>query len=64
MVSTCNDPQGRTTVLDLLPAKLRQGTGIHPVGRLDADSTGALILTNDGDLTFALTHPSHDIPKP
>lgn len=63
VVSTCNDPQGRTTVLDLLPAKLRQGTGIHPVGRLDADSTGALILTNDGDLTFALTHPSHDIPK-
>jgi len=63
VVSTCDDPQGRTTVLDLLPAKLRQGTGIHPVGRLDADSTGALILTNDGDLTFALTHPSHDIPK-
>ncbi|OSO97298.1 pseudouridine synthase [Cylindrospermopsis raciborskii CENA303] len=63
VVSTCNDPQGRTTVLDLLPTKLRQGTGICPVGRLDADSTGALILTNDGDVTFALTHPSHDVPK-
>ncbi|MBD2294770.1 rRNA pseudouridine synthase [Anabaena sphaerica FACHB-251] len=62
-VSTCNDPQGRPTVLDLLPQKLQQGTGIHPVGRLDAESTGALILTNDGDLTFALTHPSHNISK-
>ncbi len=40
-----------------------RGTGIHPVGRLDADSTGALILTNDGDLTFGLTHPRHSIPK-
>jgi len=36
--------------------------GIHPVGRLDVDSTGALLLTNDGDLTFGLTHP-HSIPK-
>ncbi|MEA5579677.1 pseudouridine synthase [Anabaena sp. UHCC 0451] len=63
VVSTCNDPQGRTTVLDLLPQQLQHGTGIHPVGRLDTDSTGALILTNDGDLTFALTHPSHNISK-
>ncbi len=51
------------TVLDLLPKDLRQGLGIHPVGRLDTDSTGALLLTNDGDLTFALTHPSHSVPK-
>ncbi|MBK1986662.1 rRNA pseudouridine synthase [Sphaerospermopsis aphanizomenoides BCCUSP55] len=63
VVSTCDDPQGRTTVLDLLLPKLQHGSGIHPVGRLDADSTGALILTNDGDLTFALTHPSHNIAK-
>jgi pseudouridine synthase len=63
VVSTCYDPQGRTTVLDLLPENLRKGTGIHPVGRLDTDSTGALLLTNDGDLTFALTHPSHSVPK-
>ena len=63
VVSTCYDPQGRTTVLDLLPEELRSGKGIHPVGRLDADSTGALILTNDGDLTFKLTHPRHDIAK-
>ncbi|MEA5516120.1 pseudouridine synthase [Nodularia sp. UHCC 0506] len=63
VVSTCHDPQGRKTVLHLLPPELRLGSGLHPVGRLDAESTGALILTNDGDLTFGLTHPSHSIPK-
>ncbi|MCT7974650.1 pseudouridine synthase [Laspinema olomoucense] len=63
VVSTCADPQGRTTVLDLLPADLRQEKGLHPVGRLDFDSTGALLLTNDGELTFQLTHPRHSIPK-
>ena len=63
VVSTCYDPQARPTVLDLLPEDLRFGKGIHPVGRLDADSTGALILTNDGELTFKLTHPRHNIPK-
>lgn len=62
-VSTCHDPQGRPTVLDLLPSELREGLGIHPVGRLDVDSTGALILTNDGELTYGLTHPSHSISK-
>ncbi len=62
-VSTCHDPQGRPTVLDLLPLELRAGLGIHPVGRLDVDSTGALILTNDGELTYGLTHPSHSICK-
>lgn len=63
VVSTCDDPQGRPTVLDLLPSEIANGKGLHPVGRLDADSTGALILTNDGELTFWLTHPSHNIPK-
>lgn len=63
VVSTCQDEQGRTTVLDLLPDNLRSHQGIHPVGRLDAYSTGALILTNDGNLTFRLTHPRHEIPK-
>jgi pseudouridine synthase len=63
IVSTCDDPQGRPTVLHLLPKELRENQGIHPVGRLDAYSTGALILTNDGNLTFGLTHPSHNIPK-
>jgi len=63
VVSTCDDPQGRPTVLDLLPKELRLDQGIYPVGRLDADSTGALLLTNDGDLTFGLTHPRHSVPK-
>jgi pseudouridine synthase len=63
VLSTCDDPQGRPTVLDLLPRSLRQTQGIYPVGRLDADSTGALLLTNDGDLTFNLTHPRHHVPK-
>lgn len=62
-VSTCHDPQNRRTVLDLLPLAWRQGQGIHPVGRLDFDSSGALLLTNDGDLTFQLTHPRHHIAK-
>ncbi len=63
VVSTCTDPRHRKTVLDLLPTNLRTGSGIHPVGRLDAASTGALLLTNDGDLTFVLTHPRHQISK-
>ncbi len=63
LVSTCDDPQGRRTVLDCLPQGMQAGLGLHPVGRLDTDSTGALILTNDGALTFGLTHPKHEVPK-
>jgi len=63
VVSTCHDERGRRTVLDLLETSLQKGTGIHPVGRLDAASTGALLLTNDGDLTYQLTHPRHGMPK-
>jgi len=63
VVSTCRDPRKRPTVLDLLPPELREGQGIHPVGRLDAESTGALLLTNDGALTLALTHPRHRVSK-
>ncbi len=63
IVSTCDDPRSRKTVLDLLPSQLRQNHGIHPVGRLDTASTGALLLTNDGELTFWLTHPRHAVPK-
>lgn len=63
VVSTCRDQKQRPTVLDLLPPELREGQGIHPVGRLDAQSTGALLLTNDGLVTFVLTHPRHSIPK-
>ena len=57
VLSTCHDTHGRPTVLDLLPPELRRG--LHPVGRLDADSRGALLLSNDGDLTLRLTHPRY-----
>ena len=63
IVSTCSDPQQRRTVLDLLPQNLRKGQGIHPVGRLDLNSSGALLLTNDGDLTLRLTHPRYHLSK-
>ncbi len=63
VLSTCYDPENRTTVLDLLPPHLKKGTGIHPIGRLDSKSTGALILTNDGDLTLSLTHPRYHLAK-
>lgn len=63
VVSTCDDPEGRPTVLSLLSPELRQQQGIHPVGRLDTYSTGALLLTNDGSLTYHMTHPSHEVSK-
>lgn len=63
VVSTCDDPEGRPTVLSLLPPELRQQQGIHPVGRLDTYSTGALLLTNDGSLTYHMTHPRHEVSK-
>lgn len=63
VVSTCRDPRKRPTVLDLLPPELIQGQGIHPVGRLDIDSTGVLLLTNDGALTLCLTHPRYHLSK-
>ncbi len=63
VVSTCRDQFGRKTVLDVLPNSLSRYRGIHPVGRLDAASTGALLLTNDGKFTFRLTHPRHSVAK-
>lgn len=63
VVSTCDDPEGRPTVLSLLPPELSQQQGIHPVGRLDTYSTGALLLTNDGSLTYKMTHPRHEVSK-
>ncbi|MEL7038162.1 MAG: pseudouridine synthase [Cyanobacteria bacterium J06592_8] len=63
VVSSCASQSGQKSVLDLLPRRLRVGQGVHPVGRLDVDSTGALLLTNDGELTFRLTHPRHHVPK-
>lgn len=59
VVSTADDPQGRRTVVDLVPSEPR----VWPVGRLDADSEGLLVLTNDGVLTHRLTHPSFEVPK-
>ncbi len=63
IVCTCTDPRGRRTVLNCLSQDLQTGLGLHPVGRLDVDSTGAIVVTNDGELTFGLTHPSHEISK-
>ncbi|MFW6409986.1 MAG: pseudouridine synthase, partial [Halanaerobiales bacterium] len=59
-ISTVDDPQNRKTVLDIIPNISQR---IYPVGRLDRDSRGLLLLTNDGDLTYKLTHPSHEIQK-
>lgn len=63
VMSTCHDPQNRRTVIGCLPAQWQEGYGLHPVGRLDADSTGAILITNDGDLTLKLTHPRYHLPK-
>jgi pseudouridine synthase len=63
VITTTRDPEGRRSVLDLLPPALRQEQRLFPVGRLDADSTGLLLLTNDGDLAFQLTHPKFGVPK-
>lgn len=59
-VSTSKDPQGRPLVVDLLPAT---GLRLYPVGRLDMDTEGLLLLTNDGELAYLLTHPRFDVPK-
>ena len=56
VLCTRNDPQGRPTVYDLLPPEVSEG--LHSAGRLDLDAEGLLILTNDGELSQALTHPS------
>jgi len=63
VVCSCRDPEGRPTVLDLLPPAMRQGLGLHPVGRLDVASRGALLLSNDGALTLRLTHPRYGHQK-
>ena len=60
VVSTKKDPEGRTTVTHLLPEKLKH---LHPIGRLDYDTSGLLFLTDDGSLTQLLTHPSHGVEK-
>jgi pseudouridine synthase len=61
-VSTVRDPQGRPTVLDLLPAELR-GLRVYPVGRLDRDTSGLLLLTNDGAFALRMSHPRYAMEK-
>lgn len=59
-VSTVKDPEGRRTVMELIG---HVGVRLYPVGRLDMDTEGLLLLTNDGELTNALLHPRHEVPK-
>jgi len=60
VVSTAHDTHGRPTVVELVP---EAGTRLYPVGRLDADSTGLILLTNDGDLANHLMHPRYEVPR-
>ena len=62
VLSTVSDDRGRATVLSILPEKYRK-LRLYPVGRLDMDTTGLLLLTNDGDLTYKLTHPRFEQEK-
>jgi 23S rRNA pseudouridine2605 synthase len=59
VVSTARDTHGRPKVTDLVPSSRR----LYPVGRLDADTTGLILLTNDGELANSLTHPRYEVPK-
>jgi 23S rRNA pseudouridine2605 synthase len=59
VVTTADDPQGRPTVVQIVPNEPR----VFPVGRLDFDTSGLLVLTNDGELAQLLTHPSHGVDK-
>ncbi len=59
VVSTARDTHGRPTVVSLVPSERR----LYPVGRLDADTTGLILLTNDGELANQLTHPRYEVPK-
>lgn len=59
VITTARDPQGRTTVLDIVGVEHR----VFPVGRLDAMTEGLLLMTNDGELTHRLTHPSYEVGK-
>lgn len=59
-ITSVKDDKGRKTVMDLLPPNIKR---LFPVGRLDYDSEGLLLFTNDGELTFKLTHPKNEVPK-
>ena len=58
-ISSCEDEKNRKTIVDLIGIEAR----IYPVGRLDYDTTGLILLTNDGELTNILTHPKNEVPK-
>jgi 23S rRNA pseudouridine2605 synthase len=60
-LTTANDPQGRKTVMDIVKSATTER--VYPVGRLDRNTTGVLLLTNDGELAQKLTHPSYEIKK-
>jgi len=59
-LSTSSDPRGEPTIMELLPDT---GKRLFPVGRLDKDTEGLIVITNDGDLTYRLTHPKHHVNK-
>src|SRR5687767_10895115 len=59
VLSTVQDPRGRPTVLDLVQSPAR----LYPVGRLDVDSSGLVLLTNDGEMANRLMHPRYEVPK-
>jgi len=59
-ITSLSDPQGRKTVIDLLPRELKR---VYPVGRLDYDTEGLLLLTNDGEFSNSVMHPSRKVPK-
>ena len=63
VISTARDPGGRANVVDMVRAAVPAGERVYPVGRLDADSTGLVLLTNDGELAHRLAHPSSGIAK-
>ncbi|NLG68331.1 MAG: rRNA pseudouridine synthase [Firmicutes bacterium] len=63
LVSTARDERGRPTVVDWVRSRGGPGVRLFPVGRVDLDSEGLLLLTNDGELAYALTHPSRQVPK-
>jgi 23S rRNA pseudouridine2605 synthase len=63
VVSSVSDPQGRKTVIDLIDPSLAKELRLFPVGRLDMDSTGLILLTNDGFLANRLMHPRYRVPR-
>ena len=63
VIATMDDPEGRRTIADLLDTRQLRNERLFHVGRLDTDSEGLLIMTNDGDLAQRLAHPSYEVPK-